>query len=81
VKQLVLNHISGRYPGEEILTEAVSVFPGADLDRFAVEHRPRFEAAAEREDVQPPQRTDGLGTAIHDLGQRSIAQQIVLSTA
>ena len=40
VKQLVLTHISGRYPDEEILAEAVKIFPNsrvaADLDRLAV---------------------------------------------
>ena len=40
VKQLVLNHISGRYPEEEILAEAAMIFPdsrvGADFDRFVV---------------------------------------------
>jgi ribonuclease Z len=40
VKRLVLTHISGRYPDEEILAEAVKIFPNsrlaADLDRLAV---------------------------------------------
>jgi ribonuclease Z len=40
VKQLVLNHISGRYPEEEILAEAAMIFPdsrvAADFDRFVV---------------------------------------------
>ena len=40
VKQLVLTHISGRYPDEEILAEATKIFPNsrvaADLDRLAV---------------------------------------------
>lgn len=37
---LVLNHISGRYPEEEILAEAAMIFPdsrvAADFDRFVV---------------------------------------------
>ena len=40
VKRLVLTHISGRYPDEEILAEAVKIFPNSrvagDLDRLAV---------------------------------------------
>jgi ribonuclease Z len=40
VEQLILTHISGRYPDEEILAEAVKIFPNsrvaADLDRLAV---------------------------------------------
>ena len=40
VKQLVLTHISGRYPDEEILAEATRMFPdsrvAADLDHFVV---------------------------------------------
>src|SRR5882757_1759415 len=40
VKQLVLTHISGRYPDEEILAEAVRVSPNTrlatDLDRLAI---------------------------------------------
>jgi len=40
VKRLVLTHISGRYPDEEILAEAVKIFPNsrvaAGLDRLAV---------------------------------------------
>src|SRR5882757_5017717 len=40
VKLLVLTHISGRYPDEEILEEAVKIFPNsrvaADLERLAV---------------------------------------------
>jgi ribonuclease Z len=40
VKQLILTHISGRYTGDEILAEAMSIFPNsriaADLDRIAV---------------------------------------------
>jgi ribonuclease Z len=40
VKRLVLTHISGRYPDEEILAEAVKIFPNsrvaADLDRLTV---------------------------------------------
>src|SRR6202046_4570383 len=40
VKRLVLTHISGRYPDEEILAEAVKIFSNsrlaADLDRLAV---------------------------------------------
>ena len=40
VKRLVLTHISGRYPDEEILAEAVKIFPNsrvaADLDRLEV---------------------------------------------
>jgi ribonuclease Z len=40
VKRLVLTHISGRYPDEEILAEAEKIFPNsrvaADLDRLAV---------------------------------------------
>jgi ribonuclease Z len=40
VKQLVLNHISGRYPEEEILAEVATIFPdsrvAADFDRFVV---------------------------------------------
>ncbi|CAL75356.1 Ribonuclease Z (EC 3.1.26.11) (RNase Z) (tRNase Z) (tRNA 3 endonuclease) [Bradyrhizobium sp. ORS 278] len=40
VGQLVLNHISGRYPDEEILAEARSIFPAtriaSDFDRLTV---------------------------------------------
>jgi ribonuclease Z len=40
VQRLVLTHISGRYPDEEILAEAAKIFPNsrvaADLDRLAV---------------------------------------------
>jgi ribonuclease Z len=40
VKRLVLTHISGRYPDEEILAEAKAIFPetrlAADLDRIMV---------------------------------------------
>lgn len=40
VKQLVLVHMSGRYPDDEILTEATKVFPNtriaADFDHFVV---------------------------------------------
>jgi ribonuclease Z len=40
VKRLILTHISGRYPDEEILAEAVKIFPNtqvaADLDRVAI---------------------------------------------
>src|ERR1700722_8041345 len=40
VKRLVLTHIPGRYPDEEILAEAVKIFPNsrvaANLDRLAV---------------------------------------------
>jgi ribonuclease Z len=40
VGQLVLTHISGRYPEEEIVSEAKSIFPdsrvAADFDRFVV---------------------------------------------
>jgi ribonuclease Z len=40
VKLLVLTHISGRYPDEEILAEAKAIFPetrlAADLDRITV---------------------------------------------
>jgi ribonuclease Z len=40
VKRLVLAHLSGRYTDEEILAEAVKIFPNsrvaADLDRLAV---------------------------------------------
>jgi ribonuclease Z len=40
VKQLFLNHISGRYPEEEILAEAAPIFPDSrvagDFDRFVV---------------------------------------------
>jgi ribonuclease Z len=40
VKRLVLTHISGRYPDEEILAEATRIFPNsrlaADLDRLVV---------------------------------------------
>jgi ribonuclease Z len=38
VKQLVLTHISGRYPNEEVLAEAVKAFPNSriamDFDRI-----------------------------------------------
>ena len=40
VKRLILTHISGRYPDEEILAEAAKIFPdsqvAADLDRSTV---------------------------------------------
>jgi ribonuclease Z len=40
VKQLVLTHISGRYPADEILAEAVKIFPNSrvafDLERVAI---------------------------------------------
>jgi ribonuclease Z len=40
VKQLVLTHISGRYPTEDILAEAANIFPNsrvaADFDRVAI---------------------------------------------
>jgi ribonuclease Z len=40
VKRLILTHISGRYPPEQILAEARAIFPAttiaADLDRFTV---------------------------------------------
>jgi ribonuclease Z len=40
VKQLILTHISGRYPDEEILAEALKIFPNTqvatDLDRLAI---------------------------------------------
>ncbi|SDT50393.1 ribonuclease Z [Bradyrhizobium canariense] len=40
VKQLVLTHISGRYPAEDILAEATKIFPmtsvAADLDHIVV---------------------------------------------
>ena len=40
VKRLVLTHISGRYPDEEILAEATKIVPNcrlaADLDRLAI---------------------------------------------
>nr|WP_246788557.1 MBL fold metallo-hydrolase [Bradyrhizobium sp. CCBAU 53421] len=40
VKQLVLTHISGRYPDKEILEEATRIFPNSrvaiDLDRIAL---------------------------------------------
>jgi ribonuclease Z len=40
VKQLVLTHISGRYPDEEVLAEAAKAFPNsriaADFDRLVI---------------------------------------------
>jgi ribonuclease Z len=40
VKQLILTHISGRYTGDEILAEAMRIFPNsrvaADLDRIVI---------------------------------------------
>ncbi len=40
VKQLILTHISGRYPAADILAEAIKIFPNttvaADLDRVVV---------------------------------------------
>jgi ribonuclease Z len=40
VKRLILNHISGRYPAEEILAEAREIFPAAvvasDMERIAI---------------------------------------------
>jgi ribonuclease Z len=40
VKQLVLTHISGRYPGEDILAEATKIFPNsrvaADFDHIVI---------------------------------------------
>jgi ribonuclease Z len=40
VQQLVLTHISGRYPDEEILTEAAKLFPNSriamDFDRLVI---------------------------------------------
>jgi ribonuclease Z len=40
VKQLLLTHISGRYPDEEILAEAMNIFPNrriaADFDRIVI---------------------------------------------
>jgi ribonuclease Z len=40
VKQLVLTHISGRYPDEEVLAEAAKAFPNSlvamDFDRLVV---------------------------------------------
>jgi ribonuclease Z len=40
VKQLILTHISGRYPEEDILAEATSIFPNsrvaADFDRIVI---------------------------------------------
>jgi ribonuclease Z len=40
VKQLVLTHISGRYPDEEIVAEAMRIFPNsrvaADLDHIVI---------------------------------------------
>ena len=40
VKRLVLTHISGRYPDQEILTEAAKIFPrtqvATDLDRLTI---------------------------------------------
>jgi ribonuclease Z len=40
VKILVLTHISGRYPDEEILAEATKIFPNSrvaiDFDRIAI---------------------------------------------
>jgi ribonuclease Z len=40
VEQLILTHISGRYPEEEILAEAMRIFPNsrvaADLDRIVI---------------------------------------------
>jgi ribonuclease Z len=40
VKQLVLTHVSGRYPAEEILSEATKIFPdsrvAADFDRLVI---------------------------------------------
>jgi ribonuclease Z len=40
VKRLVLTHISGRYPAEDILAEATKIFPmtriAADLERMVV---------------------------------------------
>jgi ribonuclease Z len=40
VKQLMLNHISGRYPDADILAEAASIFPNsriaADFDRVSI---------------------------------------------
>lgn len=40
VKQLLLTHISGRYPDEEILAEATNIFPNcriaADFDRIVI---------------------------------------------
>src|SRR5215469_2012132 len=51
VGELLLTHISGRYSPDEILAEALGVFPAvrvvADFDRFAVaarSERPRFQA-------------------------------------
>jgi ribonuclease Z len=40
VKQLLLTHISGRYPDEEILAEATKIFPNnrvaIDFDRITI---------------------------------------------
>ena len=40
VKQLILTHISGRYPEEDILAEATRIFPNsrvaADFDRIVI---------------------------------------------
>jgi ribonuclease Z len=40
VKQLILTHISGRYPDEDILAEATRIFPNSriaiDFDRIAI---------------------------------------------
>jgi ribonuclease Z len=40
VKQLVLTHVSGRYPAEDILAEATKTFPNtriaADFDRMVI---------------------------------------------
>ena len=40
VKQLVLTHVSGRYPAEEILSEATKIFPDSrvaeDFDRLVI---------------------------------------------
>jgi ribonuclease Z len=40
VDRLVLTHISGRYPADEVLSEATAIFPSlvvaADFDKFSI---------------------------------------------
>ncbi len=50
VRQLILNHVSRRYPEKQIYAEAQAVFPNTrvarDFDRFAIRHTPETEVSS-----------------------------------
>ena len=59
VRKLILNHISRRYSGSEILAEAQRIFPptvvATDLDQFRVTREGVFRQELSRAQAPPPE--------------------------